>query len=329
MENSNVSTGKETAKDAFLHLLSAATIYMSVIGFIALWWQIVNFLVPDKLNQWENGSGTYMTMIWATSMLAVTFPVHILVSWFIGKDMRANPAKREVGVRKWLWYITLFVSAITMIIDLVILIFNFLRGDLSTQFFLKLVVVLAAAGAVFGYYLWDLRKRNSPSDKPKKIAWAVAVVMLASVVFGFSLFGSPAKQRDSRFDEQRVGNLQEIQNSVASYWQQKKVLPADLSELSFMGYVVSKDQETGKPYEYSVTGDLSFEICAEFKTVLSEKDAEKGMYYYYVQAGLKTVPQKWVHGAERTCFQTTIDPDFFKDIKEFETEKTVPAVPAD
>lgn len=322
MENTNIPTGKEAARDAFLHLLSAATIYMSVIAFITLWWQIINFLVPDQLNPLGNGSGIYMTMIWATSMLAVSFPVHILVSWFIGKDMRANSAKREVGVRKWLWYITLFVSAITMIVDLVTLIFNFLRGDLSTQFFLKLIVVLAVTGSVFGYYLWDLRKRTSSSDKPKKIAWAVAGVILASVVFGFFLFGSPAKQRDIRFDEQRVGNLRELQNGVVNYWQQKNILPADLNELSATGYVVPNDQETDKPYEYSVTGDLSFELCAEFKTVLSAENADKGMYAYYYQAGLKTVPQKWVHGVGRTCFETTIDPNFFK-----KTEPT-PAVPA-
>lgn len=313
METKNVPVGKETAKDAFLHLLSAATIYLSVIGLITLWWQIINFLVPDKLNPQGIGSGTYMTLIWGTSLLAVAFPVHVLVSLIIGRDMRKNPAKREVGVRKWLWYITLFVSAITMIVDLVILLFNFLRGDLTAQFFLKLLVILIIAGAVFGYYLWDLKRRTVATDMPKKIAWIAVAAILASIIFGFYLFGSPAKQRDIRFDEQRASNLQEIQNNVANYWQQKKALPKDLNELSVMGYVMPVDPETGKQYEYSITGDLLFNLCTNFKTVLSQETVNKQTYYYgYSQAGLKTVPQKWVHEAQRTCFETTIDPAFFE-----------------
>ena len=320
MENTNVSNvPKETAKDAFLHLLSAAMIYLSVIAFITLWWQIINFLVPDKLNPQGIGSGIYMTLIWATSAIVVAFPVHVLVSWIIGKDLRANPAKREAGVRKWLWYITLFVSALTMVIDLVSLIFNFLRGDLTMQFFLKSTVILIVAAAVFGYFLWDLKKKDKATDMPKKIAWITAAVIAASIVFGFSLMGSPANQRDLRFDEQRTGNLQEIQNNAADYWQQKKVLPKDLNELSVTGYGMPKDPETGKQYEYAVTGELSFRICADFKTVLSAESVGKNTPYYYgTRAGLMTVPQYWVHGAERTCFDTTIDPAFFKtesDIK--------------
>ena len=164
----NNPAAKEPAKDTFLHLLSAAMLYLSVIGFITLWWQIINFLVPDKLNPQGYGSQIYTTLIWGTSASVVAFPVLILISWIIGRDLRANPAKREAGVRKWLWYITLFVSALTIIIDLVVLIYNFLRGDLTAQFFLKLAVILISAAVVFGYYLWDLRKRAKDSTCRKE-----------------------------------------------------------------------------------------------------------------------------------------------------------------
>jgi hypothetical protein len=307
------SAGKETAKDAFLHLLAAATIYLSVIGFIMLWWQIINFLIPDKLNPMGVGSGTYMALIRGISILAVAFPVHVLVSWILGKDMKANPAKREVGVRKWLWYITLFVAAITMIVDTVILMYSFLQGDLTMRSFLKMLVILAVTATVFGYYLWDLKKKDKASDVPKMIVWIVGAVMVAGIIFGFVLFGSPVRQRDLRFDEQRVSELQQIQNDAANYWQQKKVLPKDLTELSAIGYAMPKDPDTGKQYEYTITGEFSFKLCADFKTVLSEKTVSENTPYYYTQAGLKTLPQYWVHGAERTCFDTTIDPDYFNN----------------
>jgi hypothetical protein len=314
---------KETARDAFLHLLSAATLYLSVIAFITLWWQIINFLFPDKLNPQGSGSQIYMTLIWGTSALVVAFPVFVLVSWIIGKDLKSNPVKREAGVRKWLWYITLFVSAITIIIDLVILIFNFLRGDLTTQFFSKSFVVLVVTAAVFGYYLWDLRKKKEVSDKPKKIAWITAAVILASIIYGFFLMGSPVKQRNLRFDEQRVGDLQQIRGDAATYWQQKKMLPGNLAELNAIGYTVPVDPESGNQYGYSATGSLSFRLCADFKTVLVSPAAGTSTPYYS-QAGLATMPQDWVHGIGPVCFDTTIDPDFFKQ----PAGSAAPVVPA-
>lgn len=249
-------------------------------------------------------------------MLLVAFPVFVLLSWIIGRDLRANPAKRESGVRKWLWYITLFVSAMTIIIDLVILIFNFLRGDLTTQFFLKLVVILIVGAAVFGYYLWDLRKRETLTDLPKKLAWITAVVILLSVIYGFYLVGFPAKQRNLRFDEQRVMNLQEIISSVASYWQQKNQLPPTLTDLGVLGFNVPKDPETGAQYEYSITGDLSFRLCATFKMSVAAIDLSGDYYtgpYYPSQIGVATTPQNWKHNAGRVCFDTVIDKDFFKN----------------
>lgn len=326
MENTTQAklVAKETAKDTFLHLLSAAMIYLSVIGFITLWWQIINFLVPDKLNPQGVGSGIYTTLIWGTSALVVAFPVHVLVSWIIGKDLRYNPAKRETGVRKWLWYITLFVSALTMIVDLMILIFNFLRGDLTTQFFLKSAVILVTAAAVFGYYLWDLKKRDKASDKPRKIALIAGLIILASIIYGFSLVGSPVKQREIRFDEQRIGNLQEIQSDLAVYWQQKGQLPQNLSELSAIGYAVPVDPETGQQYEYSVTGNLTFKLCAVFKTT-GQLAVDGSSYPYYSQPGVSTTPQEWIHAADRVCFDTLIDPAFFKQSP---AAGMVPAAPA-
>ncbi|MFA5742460.1 MAG: DUF5671 domain-containing protein [Candidatus Paceibacterota bacterium] len=296
-----------------MHLLSAATLYLSIIGFITLWWQIINFLFPDKLNAANGfGSSIYNSLIWGTSALVVSFPVYVLVSWIIGRDFKIYPLKREASVRKWLWYITLFVSAMTIIIDLVTLVFNFLKGDLTIQFFLKLIVILAVAAAVFGYYLWDLRKRENISDAPKKMTWAAGAVILASIIYGFFLVGSPAKQRDLRFDEQRVSSLQQIQNSAVEYWQQKNQLPQNLEEMNKLGYGTPTDPETGKQYEYSATSEISFRLCADFKAAFKTENNNANTLYYYSPRGIATIPQNWVHDAGQTCFDSTIDKDFYK-----------------
>lgn len=311
MENTNIP--KETAKDLFLHLLSAATFYISVIAFITLWWQYINFLFPDKLNMPGYGSSIYNTLLWATSSLAVAFPVYLLTSWIIGKDFKENILKRESHVRKWLWYVTLFISAMTMIIDLMVIVFNFLKGDLTIQFFLKLMVILVVASAVLGYFLWDLKKRDKISHKPKKLAWISGALIFVSIIYGFFLAGTPAKQRDIRFDEERIGNLQEIQGSILNYWQQKRTLPTDLNALKTLGFQVPSDPQNEKPYEYTITGDLSFQLCAEFKTATKEETAYDNPMYYYPSVGVATTPKYWIHEIGTACFKNVIDKDFFKE----------------
>jgi len=204
------------------------------------------------------------------------------------------------------------------------LLYNFLRGDLTLQFFLKALVILATAAAVFGYYLWDLKKKDKTSDIPKKAAWAAGAIILASAILGFSLMGSPAKQRDLRFDEERISDLQEIQNGVVDYWYQKEILPQNLDELNVTGRAVANDPETAKDYEYKTTGEISFEICADFKTELTAQEMRDKEYYRYSRAGLKTEPQNWIHNVGRACFETIIDPDFFNQDNGLINEKIIP-----
>jgi hypothetical protein len=60
-----------------------------------------------------------------------------------------------------LTYITLFVAAGVLIGDLISLVFNFLGGELTVRFVLKVLTVGVIAGTIFGHYLWDLRKEES------------------------------------------------------------------------------------------------------------------------------------------------------------------------
>ena len=46
-------------------------------------------------------------------------------------------------------------------------------------------------------------------------------LVIAAVVFGFSVFGSPATQRALRFDAERVNDLQIIQSYIIGDWQAK------------------------------------------------------------------------------------------------------------
>lgn len=310
-ENLNKPKVKTSPQDVFLHLLMIVALYMSVVSFINLFFQYINVLFPDKL------AGSY-TFIYngirlASSMLIIAIPVFLLMSWLLEKDFKQNPEKHELKFRKWLIYLTLFLSSITIIVDLVTLVYNFYNGDLTTQFFLKVLVVLIVAVLVFGYYFWDLKRKEFPSKKLKIFALAVSLVVASVIIWGFFLVGTPAQQRQVRFDETRISDLQAIQSQIVNYWQNKNKLPQSINDLkdSISGFTPPQDPESNTPYEYVIKGDLSFELCANFKT---ENQNTQNIDVAPRVAKLNYGPygDNWNHAAGRVCFERTIDPELYK-----------------
>jgi len=302
-------TLKSTPKDVFLHLFNIVTFYLSVIGFITLYVQYINATFPDELNY-------YFTSIadgvrWSTSILFIAVPAYLLTAWLLAKDLSITPEKRDLKLRKWLVYFTLFISAITIIVDLMIFVYNFLDGELNTRFFLKVLVVLLVAVAVFAYYMWDLKRTELKSKVPKILAIVLGVVVLASIILGFFVVGTPKDQRNRRFDDQRVQDLQLIQSQVVDYWTKKDILPTQLTNLqdNISGFIVPQDPDTKVSYEYNVTGILSFELCSVFASSNREEPSTKGRSYY---APYDDYQQNWFHDAGRTCFSRTIDPELYK-----------------
>jgi len=195
---------------------------------------------------------------------------------------------------------------------LIMFVYNFLSGELTIQFFLKVLVVLLVAAAVFGYYIYDLRRKNIKSKVSKILAWTLSFVVLASIIAGFFIIGTPAEQRERRFDEERVEDLQILQGQIINYWMQKEVLPQKLSELedSISGFVVPEDPGSDLPYEYNVIDSLSFELCATFKTSSDDfVSASRGVRSI---SPYDSFQQNWSHQAERTCFARTIDPELYQ-----------------
>lgn len=312
MENfSSTSIPKSTPRDVFMHLLSIVALYVSVVSFITLAFQYINVWFPDALDFYYQS--ILDSIRWSASALLVMFIVYVLMTWLINRDFIKNQAAREIKIRKWLVYLTLFAASITIIIDVITLIYNFLGGELTLKFFLKILIVLAVAAAVFGYYFWDLRRGGVGGNKLKIFAWVTSLVVLVAIVGGFFIVGTPTEQRMMRFDERRISDLQVTQNEIVNYWTQKNILPPTLNELknSISGFVPPLDPETNIAYEYNIKSGLVFELCAEFKLPsLTNK----------VVNGMETVPrsvyepynQNWSHGKGRTCFERTIDPELYK-----------------
>lgn len=299
---------QHSPKDVFIHLLLVGALYVSAVSFLGLLFQYINVWFPDALN--FSYSRIMHAVRWSTAALVITFPVFILISWIIAKDFAKHPAKRELKTRKWLIYFTLFVAAITIIVDLITLVYNFLGGDLSMQFFLKTLAVLIVATGVFGYYFWDLRRSHTQKTTvPQMLRWITSLIVLATIVGSFFVIGTPASQRARRFDEQRVNDLQIVQSQIVNFWAQKDALPETLSDLedSISGFIPPSDPTTDESYEYTVASPLSFELCALFETestTLARPTKIRDPFFSGIE-------QNWEHTAGRVCFDRTIDPDLY------------------
>ena len=153
---------KVSPKDVFMHLLAIVTLYVSAVTFLVLLFQFIDIAFPDVLSSGYYAlQGSYSMIRFSIATLLVVFPVYGFTMRFLNKSYEANPTKRDLRIRKWLIYFTLFVVALVVIGDLVALINSFLGGEITTRFSLKALSILFVTGSIFFYYFSDIKKHNT------------------------------------------------------------------------------------------------------------------------------------------------------------------------
>lgn len=300
---------KTSAKDFFLNLGAIVALYTTVVSLLNLLFTVINNAYP------QINSGSYFVGSQSISMpvatLIIFFPIFILLMWLLEKSYVTEPAKKHLGVRKWLTYITLFIAGIVLAGDLVTVLYHFLDGqELTASFLLKVLSVLIIILAVFLYYISDIR--NKLNAKSRKIWLGVSIaIVLASIIWGFSVLGSPHTQQLIKYDNQKVADLQNIQYQVISYWQMNGMIPVSLSDISSSQpyTIVPKDPQSKTTYEYDKTGAMTFDLCAEFNKENTTNQNNIGAAPVSYPAKSSIIQNdNWNHGAGHQCFSRTIDP---------------------
>lgn len=303
-------------RDVLLYLLAIITLVTVSVSFGIVIFQIINIYIPDIVSDPYFSRSSYLSTARSSlAALVIVLPVFLWVSWFLKKDVNKFPEKKELKIRKWLLYLTLFVAALVIIGDLVTLLRSFLEGELSQRFVFKVLAVLFIAGAVFIHYLSELRENKYGWIEP--FDWAVVSIVMVGIVSGFFVVGTPQNQRLVRLDERRVSDLQNIQWQIINYWQRKESLPSDLSNLvdPIGGFVVPVDPATGWQYGYKVLGDLEFELCTVFNASSLEMGLENQRLAKPVPVGgTDELYNVWNHKEGEACFKRVIDLDFYPPI---------------
>jgi len=313
---------RTTAKDFFLWSGALVALYTAATTLITLLFDYINYTFPDPLAGAGDPYGS--SMRFSMALLIVSTPTALVLFRLIRSSIASDSSRSMIWVRRWGLMLTLFVSATVGLIDLTTLINYFLGGEITIRFALKVAVVLLVAIGAFLHFLADLKGYWDTHRKLSGVvSGAVGILVIASIVASYFVIGSPTHIRDLRSDSQRVNDLSSIQTQILSYYQQKRSLPQELTDVSdpLTYFTVPNDPETKNAYEYSTSGKLSFTLCADFKTD-SPVTSGKGEYSYgigggvasdvaYPSYGLSSTDSVWTHGAGHTCFTRTIDPDKF------------------
>ena len=149
-----------SAREAFSYLLLFTTLYLSAYYFGCLLFEFVNLKFPDVAANGYAWRSPMESIRWSASSVVVAFPIFLFLSRGIYRELARNPIKRLSAIRRWLTYLTLFVTAGFLIGDLTTLVYNALGGELTIRFCFKVAIVGAIAGTIFGFYLRDLRSEE-------------------------------------------------------------------------------------------------------------------------------------------------------------------------
>lgn len=150
-----------SAREAFLYGLMFCALAATAWHVTRLGFELIDLWVPDPAEVRVGGQSGGIR--WSVATLVVVMPLFLFLTARTARAARANEGLRRSAVRKWVGYITLFLSALALLGDLIAVIYAFLSGDLTMRFLAKAVLVAVTSGLIFLYFRGELAE---PSDAP-------------------------------------------------------------------------------------------------------------------------------------------------------------------
>jgi hypothetical protein len=149
-----------TMWDAFEHILLFISLYVMsmAIGltlhfFIDKWFPAVQ----------SNGYDSYYSGLQSTvvngylAALIVSTPIFAFLFIAIQKRTIENPQIRNLRARKQLIYLTLVVTFLIMLIQVILTVYSLLNGNISLNFLLHLIINLGITSIIFTYYVFQVK----------------------------------------------------------------------------------------------------------------------------------------------------------------------------
>jgi hypothetical protein len=153
----------ESARDAFLHLLSFATLATWITSAGSIWFELIDVWFRDPLyeNVWRS---TRLDLTFQLAAILVAFPTYLWTMRTLLREQQASEAKRESGVKKWLTWLASFLAAGIVIGDLIAVLAFFFKGEVTARFILKALTVFVLAGGSLIYYAGSIARAKQRGE---------------------------------------------------------------------------------------------------------------------------------------------------------------------
>lgn len=277
MEEKNIPSLDKSVhgpKALFWYLTLFFTLGITAFNTGGIWFQYINKLFPLEVSYgYVVGSFSQTALKFAIASILIATPLFFLVSFVVRKALKNGNLDPKNKVRTWITYIILFITIAIAIGDLITTVFRVLDGDFTARFLLKSFTILFIVSWIFVYYWLELKSVDSlvKSNLPKIIGIISVVIIIASFIGAFFLIDSPTQTRSKAYDQTKINDIQNIKYAIDSYYIENDKLPESLASLTQdQPFINIADPKTNEEYEYSVTSERSYEICAVFET--SNKD---------------------------------------------------------
>lgn len=299
-------SSQNNAKFAFWYLLSLVALIFMALSTGQVIFQVINKYIPEFTSSY---SPTFDAGVlkFAISSLIISIPLYFLTARQIERSLEKQELMKEAAVRRWLTYFILFVASVVIIVWLIMTINNFLGGELTSRFLLKSLTVIIISGLIFSYYLYDIKRAEvTKRDMIINIFLVVGLVLtIGSLVTAFFINESPAEARARRHDVQVLSNFDQITTTIQNYYTEKNALPENFADLNdqtpYLNAAALQDPKTGQAYDYHITSETEYELCATFET----NNIEPSNTYDYTYA------DRWPHEVGYQCLKqkVIIDPN--------------------
>jgi len=309
MTEQNITVHKgRGALDAFLNLLSLITVIWLAYSIGAVFFQLINKYLGNLDPAFGIAYVNYYALKLSIASLIVVAPVYFFVLNILHRKYKREELDHGSGVYRWLTYLMLLISALTIIGSLIALISGFLNGNYTANVILKILAIIIIAGFVFGYYFFDLKRRDYFKVHPVSMATGIIVglVILFAIVLGFMNVPTPETARNQLLDSQKTQALANVYSFVIDGYQNKSELKdaLDLTQLQSLAAPGTYDDIT-----YRKIDSKNFELCATFKAQ-AEPNYNQPYASYPAAYGPST---PWLnHPAGKQCYSFDVAKEVLK-----------------
>lgn len=274
------------AVTAFIIIFSLVALGFTAFAIGITFFVLIEKYVVDPLNPvsyWD-----YDSLKFSIASLVITTPIYIVLINYVQKYLSNGRLNINSHVRKWLSYLTILVSSLVIIGELISVIMNFLDGELTLMVSLKLLTVILIAIGILLYSIFDIRREELKGRNMLRIVFNSIIIPLSiiTLIIAGVLMESPSHARYRRIDEQTLNKLNEIKYGISNYNSEYGQLPETLEILQKADrvYLYVEDfnsLDENHPIKYTITDEDSYSLCADFNLSTEEIEKYGSSYNYY------------------------------------------------